>query len=111
MSMHPDTFVQVRRSLEIAMSRIRDEIARAEREAHLYPPPRWRRAATPEDVVFGQVIWHERSEEDGGDYWHVVDQVRDPNDAFKAYVADDGCRYGLDGAYVEVRSPESREIR
>lgn len=59
------------------------------------------RPAEAEDVQVGAVIWYEvRADR----YVPVlVEEVINPNDPYKAYTADDGCRYGLDGAMVEVR--------
>ena len=71
-------------------------------EVDACPPPVKRRPAEAKDIREGTVIWHIRAAEHGGDYWNVVDEVRDPHDPFKAYVADDGCRHGLDGAYIDL---------
>lgn len=78
-------------------------------EEHLYiasetvvpPPMDNRRPATAKDIVEGNFIWHQRSEEHGGDYFHIIEEVLHPNDDFKAYISD-GCRYGLHKAYVEI---------
>lgn len=63
------------------------------------------RVATPADIVVGALLWYER-EEDGDEgnphYWCIVEDVLRPSDAWKAFTAHDGCRYGLDGAMVEV---------
>ncbi len=64
------------------------------------------RPATAEDIKVGARIWYDGS--DGLDspsepyYCRVVEEVLHPNDPWKAYCADDGCRYGLDGAMVEM---------
>ena len=54
--------------------------------------------ATAEDIVIGKVIWYR--DRLGGGHWQVVEEVLKPNDLFKAYCAEDGCRYGLEGALV-----------
>lgn len=74
--------------------------SRLERLAHLEPLPKKLRPARSEDVVVGAILWYKRG--DAGHFWQMVDEVLHPDDAFKAYVAADGCRYGLDGAFVEV---------
>ena len=58
------------------------------------------RKATPKDIVDNAVIYYPHKPEP---YWQIIDQVLYPADVFKAYVARDGCRYGLDGAYVKIK--------
>ena len=55
--------------------------------------------AQSKDITQGNVIWY--PEWDGDRSWNVVDEVLCPNDNWKAYCAHDGCRYGLEGAFVE----------
>lgn len=57
------------------------------------------RPAVASDIVEGAVIWHKNG--DDGPFWNIVSEPLHYGDPFKAYEADDGCRYGLDGAYVE----------
>jgi len=65
------------------------------------------RVAKPADVVVGAVFWYEH---DGWDpnweeqkyYFQIVEEVLRPSDPWKAYTSHAGCRYGLDGAMVEV---------
>lgn len=67
--------------------------------------PKNLRSATSKDMVEGGIIWYpEFRREDlddpcGG--WKIIAEVLHPQDQWKAYCADDGCRYGLDGAFVE----------
>lgn len=70
----------------------------------------------PSDIVEGAIIWYpewvdvreyscEDDEDDEGvqvALWTEVCEVLCPNDDFKAFHALDGCRHGLDGAFVEV---------
>jgi hypothetical protein len=88
---------QQRKIIEAAEARIFE----ARQQADKCPPPKNRRPAKADDIVEGAIIWHERPKEHGGDYWHVVAAPMHYGDAWKAYCADDGCRYGLNGAYVE----------
>jgi len=65
------------------------------------------RPATAADIVEGAIIWYPRWEEDEDDdvrSWRRVEEVYYPSDQWKAYCADCGCRYGLDGAFVEVET-------
>lgn len=89
--------IEDRNSREI--ERLEREIDRARTRVKI-PPRSKLRPATPRDFREGAVIYHSA----GGNslYWHVIDEVKYPNDDFKAYTADDGCRYGLSGAYVEA---------
>ena len=56
------------------------------------------RKAAPKDIVVGNTVYLL------GDnmeiYTQTIEEVLRPDDQFKAYVADDGCRYGLAGLYV-----------
>jgi hypothetical protein len=56
------------------------------------------RKAEPKDIYDGSIVFLVGD----GAVLHrqQVLEVRDPQDDFKAFVADDGCRYGLDGLYV-----------
>ena len=60
--------------------------------------------AEAKDIVEGNIIWYPEWHEDDEDYrlWNVVEEVLRPSDDWKAYCAQDGCRYGLDGAFVEA---------
>ena len=56
------------------------------------------RKAIPEDIVVGNVVYLM------GDFKELhtfeIDEVLRPSDKYKAFVADDGCRYGLEDLYV-----------
>ena len=58
------------------------------------------RQAVARDIVEGAIIWY--PEGDDGPFWVMVEEVMYPSDNWKAFVAEDGCRYGLHGAFVEV---------
>ena len=68
------------------------------------------RPATAEDIKVGALIWYDASDSLDSTsepyYCMVVEEVLRPNDPWKAYSAEDGCRYGLDGAMVEIK-PEA----
>lgn len=67
--------------------------------------PRSVRPAKSSDIKLGQILWYKEGDFDP--FWKVVCEVLRPNDFFKAYVAEDGCRYGLDDAYVEVEENDT----
>lgn len=98
--MTPQEYVKYENEIYEQINALRKKVSDAREEAEKAKPPKNRRQATPEDITAGSIIWHEREEEYGDDYWNVVEEVLRPSDPFKAYCADDGCRYGLDGAYI-----------
>lgn len=61
--------------------------------------------AEAKDIVVGNIIWYPRWVEDDEDcrLWNIVEDVLYPDDDWKAYCAQDGSRYGLDGAFVEIK--------
>ncbi len=52
----------------------------------------------PKDIQIGVIVWGVNDE---GWYWHIIEEVHNPNSDCKTYCADDGCRYGLNGKFVE----------
>lgn len=52
------------------------------------------------DVEEGAMVFGEGS--DGEVYMHFIEEVKNPTDLFKAWIASDGCRYGLDGHFVLI---------
>lgn len=56
--------------------------------------------ASPEDIVVGNIIYIF-----GDDKKFVemtINEVYNPTKLFKAFLANDGCRYGLDGSYIKT---------
>lgn len=98
--MTPSEYLKIRDDQRAIIEAAEAAIFNAAEAARECPIPTKLRPATPADIVEGAIIWHKNG--DDGDYWNVVEEVLRPDDPFKAYVADDGCRYGLDEAYVEV---------
>ena len=62
--------------------------------------PKKIRKALSADIVEGAIIWYVM--DDGERYWKLVEYVDCPGCDFKGYTAEDGCRYGLQNAYVGV---------
>jgi phage pi2 protein 07 len=80
-------------------SKAREAVRVAEAAAELIELPENLRTAIASDIVEGGILWypecHERK-------WTVISEVHKPSSMWKAYTGHDGCRYGLDGAYVEI---------
>ena len=102
LKMTPSEFLKIKVAMEQVITDARKKIYDSRVLTEGTPPPRNRRPATPRDIIIGSIIWHERDRDYGGDFWNIVEEVLRPGDAFKAYNADDGCRYGLDGAYIDI---------
>jgi len=56
------------------------------------------REATPTDIIEGNTVFLVGD----GNVMHkfTIDEVLRPSDPWKAFCADDGCRYGLEDLYV-----------
>lgn len=87
------------------LSHIIDNIAGvldvAKYDADKCPLPTNLRPATSKDIIEGAIIWYKHG--DDGHFWRIVGDVLRPSDPYKAYCAEDGCRYGLDDAWIEVK--------
>ena len=57
------------------------------------------RQAEPKDFILGAIVYIEG--DDGDLHKKRVEEVLYPNDRWKAFCADDGCRYGLDGCFIK----------
>ncbi|WSH76894.1 hypothetical protein U8Q02_41075 (plasmid) [Rhizobium leguminosarum] len=87
-----------RRLREVA-ERASDAESDALQAAWDVPLPANLRPAVPGDIIPGAIIWYPSSP---GCLWAEVESVMDPTDDFKGYLSS-GCRYGLQGAFVELR--------
>lgn len=85
-----------------------DWLMRLQQDTRTEPPIMKRaRPATSEDIKVGAELWQRVHQTNVG-YSHVrprwvlvaVQEVLDPSDQWKAFVAEDGCRYGLDDLFV-----------
>jgi hypothetical protein len=80
-----------------------ENLKRAEEAAESAELPKSLRPAEARDIVVGEIVWYPRWKVDGGDRcWSLVEEVLRPSDEWKAYCSHDGCRYGLDGAFIEI---------
>lgn len=61
--------------------------------------------AKAEDICERNLIYLLDSENEIFAVLYIL-EVCNPTDRFKGFVAHDGCRYGLDGAYVEKKEGE-----
>jgi hypothetical protein len=78
-----------------------------QRQAELAEIPEKLRPAEAKDIVEGAIIWYPEYRDVSDELhpcrgWQYVSEVYRPNDDFKAYCSHDGCRHGLDGAFVEL---------
>jgi len=56
--------------------------------------------ANPTDIFQGNIVY---IDSDSGDLIRMtIEEVLRPSDQWKAFCADDGCRYGLDGCYIKT---------
>jgi hypothetical protein len=74
-------------------------------EKHIkLPPPEKLRPAEPKDVVVGVVLYYpEIFDDDALRVWNFVEEVHKPDDPYTGYTAHDGCRYGIEGAFIELK--------
>jgi hypothetical protein len=99
--MTPSEYIKIETEQRAIIEKAEAIIADAREKADKAKPPKSElRKCRPEDIQPGLIVWHDREAKHGGWYWHIVDEPLHYGDDFKAYVADDGCRYGLSGAWV-----------
>jgi len=99
--MHVTDYITKQKEIQGEISILKDTIG------HLYdmieiPDIDKLRPATAEDVVVGAVFYYPLK---SMPYFQIIESVRYPDDDWKAYVAEDGCRYGLHGAYCDIEVP------
>lgn len=95
-------YLQAERELQAAREKVANAKVLASETAR---PVGALRVATAADIMVGALLWYKREEDgDKGNpwFWCIVEDVLRPNDLWKAFTAQDGCRYGLDGAMVEL---------
>lgn len=98
--MTPHEYVQIASDLEAAINRLHTLRQVSFDWACGCEIPKNLRPATPGDVVVGAVIWKPDWEDKK---WSIVEKVLQSDDLFKAWVADDGCTYGLHRAFIEEK--------
>ncbi len=72
------------------------------RVANNCPRPKRLREAKASDIREGAIIWYKHGGDNDAGFWMMVAEPLHYGDPFKAYVAHDGCRYGLDDAWVQI---------
>lgn len=95
--MTPREYLEIKRQVENNIKRLKLVLRDAFESAQQHPFPENVRSATAQDIAVGQVVWYRED----SSHWLIVDEVLNPSDSFKAFLSD-GCRYGLDGALIEV---------
>ena len=95
--MTAEEYVEYKDRLKVQIDMLRDKIRAAYDEVDTALPADLR-PATASDITPGRIIYYEHG--DDGPFWQEVREVLRPNDQWKAYTAMDGCRYGLDDAWV-----------
>jgi len=98
--MTPEEFADIKKEQVQIIAMAQETIEAARLEASLSKIPENVRPATADDLVEGNVIWHIQPDGYGDPYWHIIEMVDHRTSRFKGYCADDGCRYGLDRAFV-----------
>ena len=99
--MTPDEFKKIRDEQNRIIDHAREIMNSAREIAEKCELPSALRPATPADIVANAILWYPRFTRRK---WLIVDEVLYPSDAFKAFCDDLGSRYGLDGAFVEIKS-------
>lgn len=102
--MKPHEFLIIQHREQAIIDQAQDRINSARAAAEECPTPKRLRPVAPADVTPGAILWHKRSKKDGGPFWCIVDYYSTNIHAHRAagsYMADDGCLYPIDGAFIE----------
>jgi len=97
--MTPKQYQDIARREKKIIDEARTKIHDAFCLAETCPLPRNLRPTKAKDIIKGAIIWHKIG--DNEHFWQIIKEVN-INDSFRAYCAEDGCRYDLDNAYIEV---------
>lgn len=101
--MTPKEYIEIEKAQREIIEGAKRRIAQARAQADKCPVPVNLRPAKASDITEGAIIWYpEWAKADSG--WAVVAEPLHSfggGDPWKAYRADDGCRYGLRDAFVE----------
>lgn len=98
--MTPEKFVEERRAIRARIVDLQVGLDTTYEILKTSPFPEHTRPANHADMKVGAVLWYKDFDDGAG--WQIVEEVLHPKSNWKAYVAEDGCRYGLDGAFVRV---------
>ena len=97
--MIPQEYTKIRREHSEIIEEAYRKISEARESALRCEIPQNMRKATSRDIVEGNILWYPDPDRN---CWALIDDVHNPSDRFKAFSDDDGCRRGLDGAFVET---------
>ena len=97
--MRPREYLMLKNTNETIINNIREQMHIAKKYVEIPNIKNLRKMETS-DVFVGQMVFY--NNEDGW-FWHIIEEVYDTTDQFKSYCCEYGCRYGIDGKYVEVR--------
>lgn len=103
--MTPHDYLKIETEQNAVIAAAHRTITAAREAVDPKPPVAELRRAQAADIRPGLIVWHDNGDE--GWFWHVVSEPRHFGDDFKAYVADDGSRYGLRGAWVYANTKVS----
>jgi hypothetical protein len=103
--MTPKQYLEIKASEESIIAAARERISAAFAIACECRVPENLRPAVPDDVIEGAIIW--KPGWSGPRKWSVVESVDTPADPFHGWT-DDGCRYGIHGAFVEQNAEAIR---
>lgn len=66
------------------------------------------RQAEPKDIISGATVYI--LGDDNELHKMAIEDVLRPSDPWKAFCADDGCRYGLDGCFIKEEPNAEAQI-
>lgn len=97
--MTPKQFVKFRNRMDHIVRNIEKEVERTQR-AVVIPSFANVRPAKASDIVVGACIYYFKDQKFW--FWSIISSVKWPDDDFKAYTGDDGCRHGLFNGFVDL---------
>jgi hypothetical protein len=101
MTVTPEDYVAVLKREEAVRQRSWEREGATMVRARECDVPEKLRPATSADIIKYAVIWYPEGQFDDR-FWCIVNEPLGPDYWDAAYIAEDGCNYDLDGAYVEI---------
>lgn len=93
--MTPEEYIIIKENANKAITVLKEQILNALTMAKQCSIPKNLYQAMGNDIFIGNVIWYPEYND-----WHIVEEILHSEDRYKAYIAEDGCRYGLEGAFI-----------